>query len=158
MNIPPGKGTLTLKYSGEDGNIEEHVVHQFDGAGVGMCMFNTDQSIYGFAKATFTYAQMRGVPLILGSKNTILKKYDGRFLKIFAEISKEYPDVPYEHRLIDDLVAYMIKSDGGYLAALKNYDGDVISGMYTALRFFPFWGLNIGASVSSLYMRDLTSF
>lgn len=124
----PGKGKLKLIFEPEDGSAPiENVIHQFEGPGVGLGMFNTDESIYGFAKASFAYAQSRGVPMILGSKNTILKKYDGRFKDIFEEISKQYPDVPFEHRLIDDLVAYMIKSDGGYLAALKNYDGDVIS-------------------------------
>lgn len=130
MEIPSGKGTLKMIYDGEDGTKQEHVVHNFDGAGVGLCMFNTDESIHGFAKSSFAFARMRGIPVILGSKNTILKKYDGRFMSIFEQVSKDYPDVPYEHRLIDDLVAYMIKSDGGYLAALKNYDGDVISGTF----------------------------
>ena len=130
MNIPEGKGKLTMLYEGENGEREEHIVHNFTGAGVGLCMYNTDESIHGFAKASFAFARSRGYPVILGSKNTILKKYDGRFMDIFEQVSKDYPDVPYEHRLIDDLVAYMIKSDGGYLAALKNYDGDVISGMF----------------------------
>ncbi|KAI0558276.1 isocitrate dehydrogenase [Gracilaria domingensis] len=127
MRIPPGKGTLKMVFEHENGRVDEHVVHQFEDAGVGLCMYNTDESIYGFAKATFSYARMRGLPVILASKNTILKQYDGRFLQIFAEVHSDYPDVPYEHRLIDDFVAYMIKSDGGYVAALKNYDGDVIS-------------------------------
>ena len=130
MVIPEGKGKLKMVYEPENGDPVEHVVHQFDGAGVGLCMFNTDQSIRGFAKSSFSYARMHNIPLILGTKNTILKKYDGRFMDIFKQVSEEFPDVSYEHRLIDDLVAYMIKSEGGYLAALKNYDGDVISGKY----------------------------
>lgn len=128
IRVPPGKGTLKMVYEPEDGRPQEYVVHNFDGAGVGLCMFNTDESIYGFAKSTFAYARMRSLPVILASKNTILKQYDGRFMQIFSEVSQEFHDVPYEHRLIDDFVAYMIKSDGGYVAALKNYDGDVISG------------------------------
>lgn len=124
----PGKGTFKLVFEPEDGSTpDEIVIHDFDGPGVGLGMFNTDHSIYGFAKSSFAYARLKKLPLMLGSKNTILKKYDGRFKEIFEEVSKDYPDVPFEHRLIDDLVAYMIKSDGGYLAALKNYDGDVIS-------------------------------
>ena len=122
-----GPGTLKMSFEGADGSVQEHVVHNFEGPGVGLCMFNTDASIRGFATSSFAYARMRSVPLILASKNTILKQYDGRFMAIFEEVSKEFPDVKYEHRLIDDFVAYMIKSDGGYLAALKNYDGDVIS-------------------------------
>lgn len=130
----PGKGTLKMVFEPESGERTEHVVHQFDGPGVGLSMFNTDSSIYGFAKSSFSFAQMRKMPLILATKNTILKQYDGRFMSIFEEVSKEFPDVNYEHRLIDDFVAYMIKSDGGYLAALKNYDGDVISGMFLLAR------------------------
>lgn len=127
--IPHEGGVLKMVFEPSGGGEKvEHVIHNFEGAGVGLSMFNTDESIRGFAKSSFTYARMRNVPVILGTKNTILKKYDGRFMDIFAEVAKEYPDVQYEHRLIDDLVAYMIKSDGGYLAALKNYDGDVISG------------------------------
>lgn len=131
----PGSGTLKMIFESSDGTKQEHVVHEFDGPGVGLCMFNMDESIRGFAKSSFSYARMRGIPVILGTKNTILKKYDGRFMSIFEEVSKEFPDVEYEHRLIDDLVAYMIKSDGGYLAALKNYDGDVISGMLSTAHF-----------------------
>lgn len=130
--IAQGEGTLKMIFEPKDGSENiEHVVHEFQGPGVGLCMFNTDESIYGFAKSSFAYAQMRNVPIILGTKNTILKQYDGRFKDIFEDVSKDYPSVPYEHRLIDDLVAYMIKSDGGYLAALKNYDGDVISGTFS---------------------------
>lgn len=131
MVTPSEGGVLKMVFEpSRGGEKTEHVVHKFDGPGIGLCMFNTDQSIRGFAKSSFTYARMRNVPVILGTKNTILKKYDGRFMDIFEEVAKDYPDVQYEHRLIDDLVAYMIKSDGGYLAALKNYDGDVISGMF----------------------------
>lgn len=123
----PGKGKLKMIFEPEVGQKVEHVVHNFEGPGIGLSMFNTNDSITGFARSSFAYARMKNIPVILGTKNTILKKYDGRFKDIFAEVSKDFPDVPYEHRLIDDLVAYMIKSDGGYLAALKNYDGDVIS-------------------------------
>lgn len=121
-------GRLKLVFEPKSGgeNIE-HVIHDFDGPGVGLGMFNTDASIQGFARATFAYAQAKELPVILGTKNTILKNYDGRFKGVFEEVAADYPDVPFEHRLIDDLVAFMIKSDGGYLAALKNYDGDVIS-------------------------------
>eukprot|EP00177_Eucheuma_denticulatum_P007296 GFKZ01013286.1.p1 GENE.GFKZ01013286.1~~GFKZ01013286.1.p1 ORF type:complete len:484 (-),score=57.57 GFKZ01013286.1:529-1764(-) len=128
MITPPGGGTLKMVFEPKDGGEKlERIVHSFDGPGVGLCMFNTEESVRGFAKSSFAYAKMRGVRVILGTKNTILKQYDGMFMRVFEEMSKEYPEVEYEHRLIDDLVAYMIKSDGGYLAALKNYDGDVIS-------------------------------
>lgn len=122
-----GPGTLKLVFEPEGGEPVESVVHNFEGPGIGLGMFNTDASIYGFARSSFAYAQQKGIPVILATKNTILKKYDGNFMSIFSEVSKDFPDVPYEHRLIDDFVAYMIKSEGGYLAALKNYDGDVIS-------------------------------
>lgn len=128
MLTPECGGTLKMRFEPADGSAPiEHNVMQFDGAGVALSMFNTDESIRGFAKASFAYANMRGYPVILATKNTILKKYDGRFKDIFEEIAQENPDTPYEHRLIDDFVAYMIKSDGGYVAALKGYDGDVQS-------------------------------
>lgn len=131
-------GTMKMTFEPRDGGERvEHVVHEFETPGVGLSMFNTDESIYGFAKSSFAYAQMRNVPVILSTKNTILKQYDGKFKDIFAEVAKDYPTVPYEHRLIDDFVAYMVKSDGGYLAALKNYDGDVISGMWSKSCFSP---------------------
>lgn len=133
MITPPGGGTLKMVFEPKDGSETiEHVVQDFDGPGVGLCMFNTEDSVRGFATSSFSYAKMKGVRVILGTKNTILKKYDGMFIRIFEEVAKEFPDVEYEHRLIDDLVAYMIKSDGGYLAALKNYDGDVISGKFSS--------------------------
>lgn len=126
--VVPGAGTLKMVFEPANGDAPiVHDINTFDGPGVGLTMFNTETSIRGFARSSFSYAKMKGYPVILSTKNTILKKYDGMFKDIFEETSKEFPDVPYEHRLIDDFVAYMIKSDGGYLAALKNYDGDVIS-------------------------------
>lgn len=125
--IIKGSGKLKLVFEPEGGEKVEQLVHQFDGDGVGLAMFNTDASIRGFARSSFSYARLKGMPMILGTKNTILKQYDGRFKAIFEETAADFPDVPFEHRLIDDLVAYMVKSDGGYVAALKNYDGDVIS-------------------------------
>ena len=129
MVTPECGGKLKMVFEPKDGSAPiSHDVMDFDGAGVALSMFNTDESVTGFAKSSFAYARMRGYPLILATKNTILKKYDGRFKDIFAEVGKtEFPDVPYEHRLIDDFVAYMVKSDGGYVAALKGYDGDVQS-------------------------------
>lgn len=126
--VIPGPGKLKMVYEPDNGGAAvEHIVHEFDGPGVGLSMFNTEESIRGFARSTFSYARMKQIPVILGTKNTILKKYDGLFKSIFEETALEFSEVPFEHRLIDDLVAYMVKSDGGYLAALKNYDGDVIS-------------------------------
>lgn len=128
MVTPSCGGTLKMVFEPSDGSgVISHDVMKFDDGGVAMSMFNTDESITGFAKASFAYAQMRGMPLLLGTKNTILKKYDGRFKDIFQAVSSEFPDVEYEHRLIDDLVAYMVKSEGGYVMALKGYDGDVQS-------------------------------
>lgn len=99
-----------------------------------MAMYNTDESIYGFAEASMKYALERKLPLYLSTKNTILKKYDGRFKDIFAEVyEKTYKEqfekagIWYEHRLIDDMVAYSMKSEGGFMWACKNYDGDVQS-------------------------------
>lgn len=122
-------GTLKMRFEPNDGSEPvEHVVQELNGPGVALSMFNTDESIEGFARASYAYAQSRDMPLIFASKNTILKKYDGRFKDIFERVGKdEFPNVPYEHRLIDDFVAYMVKSDGGYVAALKAYDGDVQS-------------------------------
>ena len=115
-----GKGRLTITFEHEAGGpVQEYVVHEFKGDGVAMAMYNTDESIEGFAHSCFKQAIMKRWPLYMSTKNTILKKYDGRFKDIFAEI--------YEHRLIDDMVAYCLKSNGGFVWACKNYDGDVQS-------------------------------
>lgn len=133
--VVPGAGKLTLSWvpAGE-GKPIEHVVHDYKGPGVALGMFNTDDSIVNFAHSSFKFALDRGYPLYLSTKNTILKKYDGRFKDIFQEIyEKEYKTlfeakkIWYEHRLIDDMVAYAMKSDGGFVWACKNYDGDVQS-------------------------------
>ena len=129
----PGKFKVVFK--GESGQEKEWNVFDFTGkGGIGLAMYNTDESITEFAHSCFKFALQRNYPLYLTTKNTILKKYDGRFKDIFAEIyEKEYrkqfedQKLWYEHRLIDDMVAYMIKSDGGYVWACKNYDGDVQS-------------------------------
>jgi len=130
----PGKGTLTIKFTGEDGKVIEHEVYQAPGAGVAMAMYNLDESIRDFAYASLNYALDRGVPCYLSTKNTILKAYDGRFKDIFQEIfDAEFKDryaekkIWYEHRLIDDMVASALKWSGGYVWACKNYDGDVQS-------------------------------
>ena len=109
-------------------------MHEFKSPGIALGMFNTDASIRDFAHSSFTYALAKGYPLYLSTKNTILKRYDGRFKDIFQEIyDKEYKSkfeakkVWYEHRLIDDMVAYVMKSEGGFVWACKNYDGDVQS-------------------------------
>lgn len=124
-----------MVFTPEDGS-EKRVFDVFDfpGGGIGMGMYNTDQSITQFAHQCFTYALDQKMPLFLSTKNTIMKKYDGRFKDIFAEIyEKQYKTkfeelgLYYEHRLIDDMVAYMIKSEGGFMWACKNYDGDVQS-------------------------------
>ncbi|XP_071853421.1 isocitrate dehydrogenase [NADP] cytoplasmic-like [Apostichopus japonicus] len=134
--VVPGKGKLQIKFTPEDGSEPmDFTVHEFvDGGGVAMGMFNTDVSIRDFAHSSFTYALDRGYPLYLSTKNTILKKYDGRFKDIFQEIyEKEYKakfeakKIWYEHRLIDDMVAYALKVEGGFVWACKNYDGDVQS-------------------------------
>src|SRR6188768_2516867 len=130
----PGKGTLTIKFTGEDGKVIEHEVYQAPGAGVAMAMYNQDDSIRDFAYSSFNYGLARGVPVYLSTKNTILKVYDGRFKDIFQEIyEKEFKEqfaankITYEHRLIDDMVAAALKWSGGYVWACKNYDGDVQS-------------------------------
>ena len=130
----PGKGKLTISFVGEDGTEIEHEVHEFKGSGVALAMFNLDDSIRDFARATFNYAFARNMPVYLSTKNTILKAYDGRFKDIFAEIfAAEFkPEfdrrgLTYEHRLIDDMVASCLKWSGGYVWACKNYDGDVQS-------------------------------
>lgn len=132
--VIPGKGKLTIKFEGEDGTVIEHEVFNFKGAGVAMGMYNTDESIRGFAYACFNMALQKKWPLYLSTKNTILKKYDGRFKDIFQEIyEKEFKEkfqeagITYEHRLIDDMVASALKWEGGFIWACKNYDGDVQS-------------------------------
>lgn len=130
----PGKGKLTIKFEGEDGQVIEHEVYQFKGAGVALSMYNTDESIKGFARSCFNMALQKGWPLYMSTKNTILKKYDGRFKDIFEEIyvnefktAYEAAGITYEHRLIDDMVASALKWNGKFVWACKNYDGDVQS-------------------------------
>ncbi len=130
----PGKGTLSIKFVGEDGETIEHEVFQSPGAGVAMGMYNLDDSIRDFARASLNYGLQRGYPVYLSTKNTILKAYDGRFKDIFQEVfDAEFADqfkakgIGYEHRLIDDMVASALKWSGGYVWACKNYDGDVES-------------------------------
>jgi isocitrate dehydrogenase len=130
----PGKGKLTLAFEGEDGTRIEHVVHEFEDSGIALGMFNLDDSIRDFARASLNYGLRRNMPVYLSTKNTILKAYDGRFKDIFAEIFEtEFKDafakrgLTYEHRLIDDMVAACLKWSGGYVWACKNYDGDVQS-------------------------------
>jgi isocitrate dehydrogenase len=130
----PSKGKLTIKFTGEDGQVIEHEVFDAPGAGVAMAMYNLDASIRDFAHASFNYALNRSVPLYLSTKNTILKAYDGRFKDLFQEIyESDYKSkfaekkLTYEHRLIDDMVAASLKWSGGYVWACKNYDGDVQS-------------------------------
>lgn len=132
--VVPGKGKLELVYTPEKGSPVSHTVHEYKGPGVALGMFNTDESIVSFAHASFKYALGRKYPLYLSTKNTILKRYDGRFKDIFQDIyDREYKsqfeaqNIWYEHRLIDDMVAYAMKSEGGFVWACKNYDGDVQS-------------------------------
>ena len=130
----PGKGTLTMKFVGEDGAVIEREVFKSPGAGVAMAMYNLDDSIRDFARASLTYGLNRGYPVYLSTKNTIMKVYDGRFKDIFEEVYEkdfkkdfEAKRLTYEHRLIDDMVASALKWSGGYVWACKNYDGDVQS-------------------------------
>lgn len=133
--VVPGAGKFELVYTPEDGSEKTALeVFQFKGKGVMMGMYNTDASIIDFAHASFKYALQRKYPMYMSTKNTIMKKYDGRFKDIFEEIYQstykkdfEANEMWYEHRLIDDMVAYAIKSDGGFVWACKNYDGDVQS-------------------------------
>ena len=132
----PGPGTLKLVWEGRDGRREEWAVHEFSGPGIGLGMFNTDESIADFARSCFQYALLAGLPVYLSTKNTILKTYDGRFKDVFQEIyDREFAakfkerGLAYEHRLIDDMVAQVLKWEGGFLWACKNYDGDVQSDM-----------------------------
>lgn len=130
----PGKGTLTIKFVGEDGSVIEKEVFKSPGDGVALAMYNLDESIREFARASFNYGLARNFPVYLSTKNTILKVYDGRFKDIFAEVfANEFKaefdkrKLTYEHRLIDDMVASALKWSGGYVWACKNYDGDVQS-------------------------------
>ena len=132
--VVPGKGKLTIKFEGEDGTLIEHEVYQYKGPGVALSMYNTDESIMGFARSCFNMALQKGWPLYMSTKNTILKKYDGRFKDIFEEIYQnefkaayEAAGITYEHRLIDDMVASALKWNGKFVWACKNYDGDVQS-------------------------------
>ena len=130
----PGKGKLTMKFEGEDGTVIEREVFKSPGAGVAQAMYNLDDSIRDFARASLNYGLNRKYPVYLSTKNTILKVYDGRFKDIFqevyeAEFAEAYKElgITYEHRLIDDMVASALKWSGGYVWACKNYDGDVQS-------------------------------
>jgi isocitrate dehydrogenase len=132
--VTHGPGKLTITFTPDDGAEESHEVHRFEGDGVALAMFNTDESIAGFARSCFNVALDRGWPLYLSTKNTILKKYDGRFKDIFEAIYQaEYRDrfaaqgITYEHKLIDDMVASVLKWSGAFVWACKNYDGDVQS-------------------------------
>ncbi|GGD18191.1 NADP-dependent isocitrate dehydrogenase [Aureimonas glaciei] len=130
----PGKGKLSIKFVGEDGAVIEHEVYDAPAAGVAMAMYNQDESIRDFARASLNYGLLRGYPVYLSTKNTILKAYDGRFKDIFEEVYQaefaarfKEAKITYEHRLIDDMVASAMKWSGGYVWACKNYDGDVQS-------------------------------
>ena len=130
----PGKGRLTIKFEGDDGTVIEKEVFKFPEAGVAMSMYNLDQSIIDFARASMNYGLARKYPVYLSTKNTILKAYDGRFKDLFAEVFEtEFKDkfkeagIVYEHRLIDDMVASALKWHGEFVWACKNYDGDVQS-------------------------------
>ena len=130
----PGKGKLTIKFVGEDGQTIEHEVFDAPGSGVAMAMYNLDDSIREFARSSLNYGLMKNYPVYLSTKNTILKAYDGRFKDTFQDVfDKEFKaefdkrKLTYEHRLIDDMVASALKWSGGYVWACKNYDGDVQS-------------------------------
>ena len=130
----PGPGKLTIKWVGNDGQVIEHEVFDYPSPGVAMAMYNLDDSIADFARASFAYALNRKYPLYLSTKNTIIKAYDGNFKDIFAKVFEaEFADkfkaanLTYEHRLIDDMVASSLKWPGGFIWACKNYDGDVQS-------------------------------
>jgi isocitrate dehydrogenase len=130
----PGKGKLTISFEGADGQRIDHEVFDFPGGGVALAMYNLDDSIRDFARASFNYGLSRRYPVYLSTKNTILKAYDGRFKELFEEIfANEFQasfaklGLSYEHRLIDDMVAAALKWSGGYVWACKNYDGDVQS-------------------------------
>jgi isocitrate dehydrogenase len=150
----PGKGVLTIKFVGEDGKVIEHEVFKAPSAGVAMAMYNLDDSIRDFARASMNYGLGRKYPVYLSTKNTILKAYDGRFKDLFQEVfdaefatAFKEAGITYEHRLIDDMVASSLKWSGGYVWACKNYDGDVQSdtvaqgfgslGLMTSVLFTP---------------------
>jgi isocitrate dehydrogenase len=153
--VVPGPGTVTMTYVPDDGGSPmEFEVAKFPGGGVAMGMYNYDESIRDFARASLRYGLNRNYPVYLSTKNTILKAYDGRFKDIFAEIFEsefkadfEAAGITYEHRLIDDMVAAALKWEGGYVWACKNYDGDVQSdtvaqgfgslGLMTSVLFSP---------------------
>ncbi|MEI8275758.1 MAG: NADP-dependent isocitrate dehydrogenase, partial [Hyphomicrobiales bacterium] len=130
----PGAGTISIKFTGSDGQVIEREVFKAPSSGVTMAMYNLDDSIRDFARASMNYSFDRGYPLYLSTKNTILKQYDGRFMELFQQVfDEEFKDkfiekkITYEHRLIDDMVASSLKWSGGYVWACKNYDGDVQS-------------------------------
>ena len=132
--LVPGKGKLTVKFEGDDGKVIEHNVFDYPGSGVALVMYNLDESIIGFARSSFNYGLMRGWPVYLSTKNTILKRYDGRFMDLFQKVFDEEfaakfkaKNIVYEHRLIDDMVASALKWHGEFVWACKNYDGDVQS-------------------------------
>ena len=151
----PGKGKLTIKFVGEDGETIEHEVYDAPSSGVAMAMYNLDESIKDFARASLNYGLQRGYPVYLSTKNTIMKVYDGRFKDIFQEVyESEFADqfkakkITYEHRLIDDMVASNLKWSGGYVWACKNYDGDVQSD--TVAQGFGSLGLMTSATIASI--------
>ena len=130
----PGAGKLTMKFVGEDGTVIEREVFDAPASGVAMGMYNLDQSIIDFARSSMNYGLLKGWPVYLSTKNTILKAYDGRFKDLFQKVYEEEFEekfkaagIHYEHRLIDDMVASALKWSGGYIWACKNYDGDVQS-------------------------------
>jgi isocitrate dehydrogenase len=133
--VVPGEGTLTMTFTPKDGSEPiEFDVFDFPGGGVALSMYNLDDSIRDFARASFRYGLERNFPVYMSTKNTILKRYDGRFKDIFQEVFDaefrtefEAAGLTYEHRLIDDMVASALKWEGGYVWACKNYDGDVQS-------------------------------
>jgi isocitrate dehydrogenase len=130
----PTGGKISIKFEGDDGKVIEREVFKAPGSGVTMAMYNLDDSIRDFARASFNYGLNRGYSVYLSTKNTILKQYDGRFMELFqqvydAEFKSKFEEkkITYEHRLIDDMVAAALKWSGGYVWACKNYDGDVQS-------------------------------
>ncbi len=132
--VVKGKGKLTVTFTPDEGEVQSYEVYDFQGDGIAMTMYNTDESIYGFAHSCFNQAIHKKWPLYLSTKNTILKKYDGRFKDIFEEVylatykgQMDTLGITYEHRLIDDMVAAALKWEGGFVWACKNYDGDVQS-------------------------------
>jgi isocitrate dehydrogenase len=132
--VVPGPGKLTMTFVGDDGKVIEHEIFNYPGGGVAMGMYNLDESIREFARASLAYGLQRKYPVYLSTKNTILKAYDGRFKDLFQEVfdaefatAFKAAGITYEHRLIDDMVAAAMKWSGGFVWACKNYDGDVQS-------------------------------